>query len=272
LYAVGSTYSSENDAVYDGISREGMRVVTFAPVLKHNIFPLSEILNLLLGIGTWGMGTPVEIEFAVNLDVPDDAPKEFALLQMRPLVISREKEELSVDGYDEKELICSSNSVLGNGVTENIRDIVFVDIKKFDRGKSKEAAYEISKLNTKLTDKKKPYLLIGLGRWGSLDPWLGIPVTWDQISGAATIVESGFPDFNVTPSQGSHFFQNITSFKVGYFTVNSFLKVGFIDWDWLLKQASVEELEFTRHLHFDESLTIRINGHMNKGIITKPGI
>ena len=191
---------------------------------------------------------------------------------MRPLVISREKEELSVDGYDEKELICSSNSVLGNGVTDNIRDIVFVDIKKFDRGKSKEAAYEISKLNTILTDKKRPYLLIGLGRWGSLDPWLGIPVTWDQISGAATIVESGFPDFNVTPSQGSHFFQNITSFKVGYFTVNSFLKVGFIDWDWLLKQASFEELEFTRHLRFDESLTIRINGHMNKGIITKPGI
>jgi len=272
LFAVGSTYSTENDAVYDGISREGIRVVTFAPVLKHKIFPLADILNLLLGIGTWGMGTPVEIEFAVNLDVSDDALKEFALLQMRPLVISKEKEELSVDGYEEKDLICSSESVLGNGATDNLRDIVLIDINKFDRSKSKEAAVEVSKLNKKLTEQRRPYILIGVGRWGSLDPWLGIPVTWDQISGATTIVESGFPNFNVTPSQGSHFFQNITSFKIGYFTVNSFIKVGFIDWDWLLKQPSEEELEFTKHLHFDESLSVRINGHTNKGIITKPGI
>jgi hypothetical protein len=162
--------------------------------------------------------------------------------------------------------------VLGNGVTDNIKDIVLVNINNFDRGKSKEVAYEISKLNTKLTEQKKPYLLIGLGRWGSLDPWLGIPVTWDQISGAATIVESGFPDFNVTPSQGSHFFQNITSFKVGYFTVNSFIKVGYINWQWLLEQTAVEELNFTKHLHFNKSLSIMINGHMNKGVITKPGI
>ena len=272
LFEVGSTYSTENDAVYDGISREGIRVVTFAPVLKHKIFPLADILNLLLGIGTWGMGTPVEIEFAINLDVPDEALKEFALLQMRPLVISKEKEELSVDGYEEKDLICSSESVLGNGATDNLRDIVFIDVNKFDRGKSKEAAVEVSKLNKKLTEQRRPYILIGVGRWGSLDPWLGIPVTWDQISGAATIVESGFPNFNVTPSQGSHFFQNITSFKVGYFTVNSFIKVGFIDWDWLLKQTSEEELEFTKHLHFEEPLSVRINGHTNKGIITKPGI
>ena len=272
LFAVGSTYSTENDAVYDGISREGIRVVTFAPVLKHKIFPLSDILNLLLGIGTWGMGTPVEIEFAVNLDVQDEALKEFALLQMRPLVISKEKEELSVDGYEEKDLICSSESVLGNGVTDNVQDIVLIDINKFDRGKSKDVAVEVNKLNKKLTGQRRPYILIGVGRWGSLDPWLGIPVTWDQISGAVTIVESGFPNFNVTPSQGSHFFQNITSFKVGYFTVNSFIKVGFINWDWLLKQASEEELEFTKHLHFDKSLSIRINGHINKGIITKPGV
>ena len=272
LFAVGSTYSTENDAVYDGISREGIRVVTFAPVLKHKIFPLADILNLLLGIGTWGMGTPVEIEFAVNLDVQDEALKEFALLQMRPLVISKEKEELSVDDYEEKDLICSSESVLGNGVTDNVQDIVLIDINKFDRGKSKDVAVEVNKLNKKLTGQRRPYILIGVGRWGSLDPWLGIPVTWDQISGAVTIVESGFPNFNVTPSQGSHFFQNITSFKVGYFTVNSFIKVGFINWDWLLKQASEEELEFTKHLHFDKSLSIRINGHINKGIITKPGV
>ena len=110
-----------------------------------------------------------------------------------------------------------------------------------------------------------------MGRWGSLDPWLGIPVTWDQISGAAAIVESGFKDFNVTPSQGSHFFQNLTSFKVGYFTVNSFSKIGYIDWDWLLKQRVVEELEFTKHIAFNKPVSVKINGHKNKGVITKPG-
>lgn len=272
LFQVGSTYSPENDAVYDGISREGMRVVTFAPILKHEVFPLAEILNLLLGLGTWGMGSQIEIEFAVNLDVPKDKPKEFAMLQMRPLVISGEIEELAVDDYKEEDLICESDRVLGNGATENIHDIVFVDINKFDRGRSKDAASEISRLNSNLLDKNIPYVLIGVGRWGSLDPWLGIPVTWDQISGAAAIVESGFADFNVAPSQGTHFFQNITSFKIGYFTVNSFIKVGFIDWDWLLKQTPVEEFEFTKHLHFDKPISIKINGHKNKGIITKPGI
>ena len=272
LYQVGSTYSPENDAVYDGISREGMRVVTFAPILKHDVFPLAETLNLLMGLGTWGMGSQIEIEFAVNLDVPKDKPKEFAMLQMRPLVISGEMEELAVDDYKEEDLVCHSDRVLGNGATENIHDIVFVDINKFDRGKSKEVACEVSQLNSKLVEQKKPYILIGVGRWGSLDPWLGIPVAWDQISGAAAIVESGFADFNVTPSQGSHFFQNITSFKIGYFTVNSFIKVGFIDWDWLLKQTPVKELEFTKHLHFHKPFSIKINGHKNKGIITKPGI
>lgn len=272
LYQVGSTYSTENDAVYDGISREGMRVVTFAPVLKHEIFPLSGILNLLLELGTWGMGSPVEIEFAVNLDVPHGEPKEFAMLQMRPLVISREKEELSVDEYKNEDLICISDKVLGNGATEYIHDIVFVDINKFDRGKSKAVAQEVSKLNSKLVDRKKPYILIGVGRWGSLDPWLGIPVTWDQIAGAAAIVESGFKDLNVTPSQGSHFFQNITSFKIGYFTVNSFIKVGYIDWDWLMQNKPVEEMEFTKHLNFKKPISVKINGHKNVGIITKPGI
>jgi len=189
-------------------------VVTFAPILKHEVFPLAEILNLLLGLGTWGMGSQIEIEFAVNLDVPKDKPKEFAMLQMRPLVISGEIEELAVDDYKEEDLICESDRVLGNGATENVHDIVFVDINKFDRGRSKDAASEISRLNSNLLDKNIPYVLIGVGRWGSLDPWLGIPVTWDQISGAAAIVESGFADFNVAPSQGTHFFQNITSFKM----------------------------------------------------------
>jgi len=269
LFSVGSTYSPEDEAVYDGISRSGVRVVTFSPILKHKMFPLPEILNTLLSLGTWGMGSSVEVEFAVNLSVPPDKPKEFAMLQMRPLVISREIDELKID-YVPEDLICQSSQVLGNGATDGIYDLVLVDNSKFDRSKSRAISMEIAKLNSKLLNEKKPYVLIGIGRWGSLDPWLGIPVTWDQISGAAAIVESGFKDFEVEPSQGSHFFQNITSFRVGYFTVDASHKIGFIDWDWLLSQPAIEKLEYTRHLQFKTPLSVRINGHKNRGIITKP--
>jgi CheY-like chemotaxis protein len=272
LFSVGSTYSFENEGVYDGISRDGLRVVTFAPVLKHKIFPLPEILDLLLDLGAWGMGTPVEIEFAVNLDVHKDERKEFAMLQMRPMVLSREVEELTIGDTKDSDLICQSAQVLGNGAINGIHDVVIVDINKFDRAKSKEVAMEVSKLNSKMIAERKPYLLIGVGRWGSLDPWLGIPVTWDQISGASVIVESGFKDFQVTPSQGSHFFQNLTSFRVGYFTVNSIDQQSFIDWDWLQNQKPVEELMYTNHLRFEKPISIRINGQQNRGVILKPGV
>lgn len=270
LYWAGSTYSPENDSVYDGISRPGKRVVTFAPILKHKAFPLAEILDLLLELGTWGVGTPVEIEFAVNMKVTPGAAAEFGVLQMRPLVLSRESEELNVEVSDTSSLICSSQQVLGNGANNDLHDIVVVDIDKFDRGKSRETAQEVGELNAKLLAQKRPYLLIGVGRWGSLDHWLGIPVTWDQISGASVIVEAGFKDFDVTPSQGSHFFQNLTSFRVGYFTVNSYLRQGFIDWEWLARQEAAESLRFTRHLRFENPVVVRINGHQNKGIILKP--
>ena len=271
LYHVGSTYSVENDAVYDGVSRNGKRVVTFAPILKHKVFPLAEILEMLLDLGTWGMGVPVEIEFAVNINVHPEKRKEFAMLQMRPLVISHEVEELDVDNFNKEDLICQSRQVLGNGAINGIHDVVVVDIHKFDRAKSIDVANEVSIINSQLVQEKRPYILIGVGRWGSLDHWLGIPVTWDQISGASVIVESGFKDLNVTPSQGSHFFQNITSFRVGYFTVNTFDKLGFIDWEWLSQHEAVEELNFTKHLRFNEPITVRINGSKNKGVILKPG-
>jgi CheY-like chemotaxis protein len=271
LFLVGSTYSPENEAVYDGVSRDGKRVVTFAPILKHNAFQLADILNLLLEIGTWGMGTPIEIEFAANTKVEQGSQKEFAVLQIRPFVVSHEMEELVIEITNEEDLLCHSTQVLGNGVYNNLYDIVLVDIEKFDRAKSNEVANEVSYFNSKLLKEQRPYLLIGVGRWGSLDTWLGIPVTWDQIAGATVIVESGFKDLHVTPSQGSHFFQNITSFRIGYFTVNSFEHIGFIDWDWLNQNASYDELKFTKHLKFDQPLTVKINGRRNKGIILKPG-
>lgn len=272
LFYVGSTYSPENDAVYDGISRIGSRIVTFAPILKHRIFPLPEILTLLLDIGTWGMGTHVEIEFAVNMAVPKGERKEFAMLQMRPLVLNRESVQIDFKTFDKEDVLISSDQVLGNGIIQNIEDIVVVNYHTFQRAKSKDTAQEVSYLNKKLISQNKKYLLVGVGRWGSFDHWLGIPVTWDQISGASVIVESGFKDFNVTPSQGSHFFQNITSFRIGYFTVNSNKPNNFINWEWLNEQPAEEELKFTKHIKLNNNVDIRISGSQSRGIILKPNL
>lgn len=270
LDSVCSTYSKENQTMSDGIGRQGPKVFTLAPILKQKVFPLPEIIDLLLEMGNWGTGSPVEIEFAVNLKVPEGKPKEFGLLQMRPLVINNEIEELNVDDVDSKALICRSDLVLGHGVMNNIKDIIYVDIEKFDRKITREVAHEIAQFNSKLVNDNRPYLLIGLGRWGTLDPWLGIPVTWEQINGARAIVESNFTDFNVAPSQGSHFFQNLTSFKIGYFTVDDFTQQGSIDWKWLLRQDTVEQKKFTKHILLEKPMTIKINGHRNKGVIVKP--
>ncbi|HTP13023.1 MAG TPA: histidine kinase, partial [Bacteroidota bacterium] len=270
LQYVGSAYSAEDDSITDGLSRNGPRVVTFGPILRHRMFQLPQILELLLDMGTWGMGTPVEIEFAGTISVRRGAPREFALLQMRPLVVHREPEELNVEEFDRSQLICESKQVLGNGIIEDIRDIVLVDYEHFDRSQTREVAREVNLMNSRLVAENRPYLLIGVGRWGSLDPWLGIPVTWEHIAGARAIVETGFKELSVTPSQGSHFFQNITAFMVGYFTVNPHLEQGFVDWDWLLQQPAVETMHLTRLIRFPKPLVIKINGHQNKGVILKP--
>jgi CheY-like chemotaxis protein len=270
LNFVGSTYVADNDAIYDGLSRIGPRVVTFGQILKNKLFPLPDILNLLLDIGTWGMGTPIEIEFAVNMNSGLEKKREFELLQMRPLVVSHEEEQLKIEAHSEEDLICSSTQVLGNGIIDDIRDVVLVDYHLFERAKSFNVAVEVASFNSQLMNENKPYLLIGVGRWGSLDAWLGIPVTWEQISGAKAIVETSFKEMAVEPSQGSHFFQNITSFMVGYFTIDTIHKKGFINWDWLLSRKPYAKKEFTKHLRFNKPLLLKMNGHRNKGIILKP--
>jgi hypothetical protein len=198
--------------------------------------------------------------------------KDFGVLQMRPLVVSHEVDNLDIEVNNSDKLICESNQVLGYGIMQDIYDIVFVDYHTFNRAKSRDVAAEVASFNRKLIDQKRPYLLIGVGRWGSLDPWLGIPVTWEQIAGARAIVETSFKDMSVEPSQGSHFFQNITSFMIGYFTVNNKSERGFVDWDWLSLQEPVEEKEFTRLIRFNKPIVIKMNGHQNKGIIMKPEV
>ena len=270
LDAVASTYSPDNHAIYDGLCRPGSRVVTFAPILKHDVFPLAPLLDQLVRAGEVALGRPVEIEFAVSLPRAPDDITDFGFLQIRPLVLSREGEELRIEEVDASRLICQSAQVLGNGRIEDLRDLVVVDFHRFERSRSAEVARDVAYFNAHLADTNTPYLLIGVGRWGSNDPWLGIPVEWAEISGARVIVEAGFRDMRVTPSQGSHFFQNLTAFQVGYFTVNPDAHEGWIDWEWLNAQPVVREEGCVRHLRFDSPAAVVMNGRAGRGLIFKP--
>ncbi|HED08080.1 MAG TPA: histidine kinase [Ignavibacteria bacterium] len=269
LNLIASTYSIENDMITDGLSRSGPRVITFAPILKYGYFPLANIMQLLLELGSWGMGTPIELEFAVNMS---SNKKEFGLLQMRPFVLNYEEEELNVDEYSSEDLICYSKQVMGNGLINDVFDIVLVDFNIFERANSREVADEVTHFNSKLVTNKRPYLLVGVGRWGTKDPWLGIPVNWEQIAGARAIIESSFKDISVEPSQGSHFFHNIISFSIAYLCIDLYKQKGLLDWKWLLNQPAEEKKNYTRLLHFEDPIIIKMNGKKNKGIVIKPGI
>jgi CheY-like chemotaxis protein len=270
LELVASTYSRENDAIYDGMSRPGVRLISFAPVLKHGMFPLAEILSTLLEIGERGTSGPVEVEFAVDVPAAPGEPAAFGFLQLRPLALSREAAELAITDEDRAAAVCHSSSVLGNGRLDRIHDLVVVDFHRFERERSPDVALDVARFNRRLAADGVPYVLIGVGRWGSSEPFLGIPVAWDQIAGARAIVEAGFRDFTVTPSQGTHFFQNLTSSNVGYFTVNPDAGEGFVDWDWLAAQPAVDEASCVRHLHSDRPFVVKMNGKTNQGVILKP--
>jgi len=270
LAAVGSTYSAENDAVYDGTSRPGVRLVSFAPVLKHDVFPLAQILHRLLAIGVDGTSTAVEMEFAVRLPASRGERAEFGFLQLRPLALSRETEELDLGSIAPGDVVCQSTSVLGHGRIEDLRDVVVVDIHRFDRARSSDVAREVARFNDLLGVQRRRYVLIGVGRWGSAEPYLGIPVGWEQISGARVIVESGFKDFSVTPSQGTHFFQNLSVSNVGYFTVNPQSGDGYVDWDWLAGQVAEADTGFVRHLRLPRPVRVIMNGARRQGVVLKP--
>ncbi len=270
LDAVGSTYSADNHAVYDSLSRPGTRIVTFAPMLKHGLFPLATILELLVKAGEDALGNPVEIEFAVRLPRSPAESAEFGFLQIRPLTLARDNQDLSLADVDPAQLLCQSTKVMGNGRIDNLFDMVVVDSQRFERSRSQEVAKAVAHFNAVLSAENRPYLLIGVGRWGSNDAWLGIPVEWDEISGARVIVEAGFRDFRVTPSQGSHFFQNLTAFQIGYFTVNPDAGEGSLDWQWLNEQPAIAEEGCVRHLRFAEPFRVVMNSRSSRGVILKP--
>ena len=269
LKFVASTYDLHNNVIRPGVLQDGLRVLTFDNVLKYNTFPLPEILQDLLKLSHGQMGGPVEIEFAVKLDVPEGEPKVFSFLQLRPIVEEFDLNHTLPENIEQEETIILSNSALGNGKYEGLQDIIYIKPDVFNPAKTRDIALEIEKLNKIFEEKNLNYILIGPGRWGSSDPWLGIPVMWPQISAAKVIIESGLHNFRVDPSQGTHFFQNLTSFKVGYLTLNPYINDGYYDLEYLNKQEAVFENEFIRHVHFEKPLHIIIEGSKNKAVIFK---
>jgi len=271
LKYVASTYDLQNNIIRPGVLHNGIRVITFDNVLKYNTFPLAEILIDLLRIGQREMRNPIEIEFAVNLDVPSDKARIFSFLQIRPIVESIETKSVLPKNLKNEDTIIYSESALGNGSYDHIYDFVYVKPDTFNPANTRDIAAAVEKLNKKFITDNKQYILVGPGRWGSSDPWLGIPVIWPQISAAKIIVEAGLKDFRIDPSQGTHFFQNLTSFKVGYFTINPFINDGFFDLNYLNNQPAICENKFLRHICFKNPLSVIIEGKTNRAAIFKEG-
>jgi CheY-like chemotaxis protein len=270
LRYVASTYDRNNNVLRDGISHKGKRVITFSNILQHKTFPLAEILSTLLDIGQQEMNNPIEIEFAANLETPPGSPKIFNFLQIRPIVHTEEAHNINLDHVKAEETIIYSESALGNGLFKGILDLVYIKPESFNAANNKNVALEIEKINSLFVKDGKGYVLIGPGRWGSTDPWLGIPVKWPQISAARIIIESGLKNYRIDPSQGTHFFQNLTSFRVGYFTINPYINEGYYDVEFLNKYNAVYEDEYLRHVRFNNPLEIMIDGKKHRGVILKP--
>lgn len=266
LAVVGSVWSPEDECFFDGIYRSGPRAITFAHVLKSGVFPLAEMIRRVLDLGRQGLGGPVEMEFAVNL-LAD--PKEFAILQIRPYGAGGDFEPVEIAEIPEEMLVCSCEQSLGNGVIDGIDDIVYVKPETFDPLRTREIAREVTELNEKLRAEKRGYLLIGPGRWGSSNHSLGIPVSWAQISAARIIVETSLANFVVDPSQGSHFFHNLTSLGTAYLTINPRLNQGFIDWAWLAEQPVARDGTFVRHVRPEIPIEARIDGRTSRAVVLK---
>ena len=267
---VASTYDYHSKMLRDGIQQEGKKLVTFSAILNHDVFPLAEILQEVMEIGQREMGKPIEIEFAVDISPNKDEPHTFHLLQIRPIVDNDESVDVDIDHIKQEDTLMTCESALGNGYIKDMCDLVYVKPDSFDSARTHDIADRIGKINDQFLEEGKNYILIGPGRWGSADPHLGIPVKWPQISAARLIVESGLENYRIDPSQGTHFFQNLTSFRVGYFTINPFINDGTYDLKYLSKQKAVYEDEYIRHIRFNKPAVIAIDGKKNRGVVIKP--
>ena len=274
LKFIVSTYDPYDQIIRDGYYPGGRKILSFVNILQHDVFPLADTLDQILHVGQDEMGRPIEIEFAVNIDPvraeQSPAPTAtFYLLQIRPIVDNKEVMEEDLTLVGQEDTILSSTSVLGHGIVTDVQDIIYVKTGAFSSSNNQLIAYDIEKINRKFTAEEKNYVLVGPGRWGSSDSWLGIPVKWPHISNARVIVECGLENYRVDPSQGTHFFQNLTSFGVGYFTINPFKGDGWFDEEYLNSLPAVEETEYLRHVRFDKPIVIKMDGKKSLGVVLK---
>jgi len=271
LRHAASTYDYQDKIIREGIYDNGKIIITFDNILKHDTFPLSEILSFILEMGKNEMNSQVEIEFAVNLDTRHEKPPVFYFLQIRPVVETQEKTLIDIDTTNTEDAIIISHQALGNGIINDIFDFIYVKPESFKPADTKNITGVMDKLNSWFLEDGLNYVLVGPGRWGTNDPWLGIPVKWSNISAARLIVEAGLKHFNIDPSQGTHFFQNLTSFNVGYFTINPFLNEGYYDLEYLESQKAEYEDKYVKHIKFSRPIVIKINGSKKTGMVLKPG-
>jgi DNA-binding NarL/FixJ family response regulator len=269
LQFIASTYDPYNMEIRDGIYPVGRKLITFANILKREDFPLARILQLVQESGQNEMHRPVEIEFAVTLNAKEKTGT-FYLLQMRPMVDVKADLSEDLNRIPEDKILLKSFNSLGHGVMEDIHDIIYVKTDGFNAGNNPTIAYEIERMNRKFLDEGKHYVLVGPGRWGSSESWLGIPIKWPHISAARVIVEAGLTNYHVDPSQGTHFFQNVTSFGVGYFTINAYMNDGVYKQDFLDSLPAVEETTFLRHIHFDKPIVVKMDGKKKLGVVQMP--
>ena len=266
LKYICSTLDSSSGRIITGIGKKGPRVLTFAPILRLDDIPLVDLVSDILRVCEEAVGDPVEIEFAMTFY--QDKPHRLGFLQVRPMVVSNEDVQVSVDELKSENVLCSSPSVLGNGVNSDILDIVYLKSNKFDAAATYKVAAEIEEVNKALLKSNIPYLLMGYGRWGTSDPWAGIPVDWGQISGAKVIVEAPLEGMNSELSQGSHFFHNVTGFGVKYFSIPYSGEFP-VDWDWLNSQPAEHETDLIRHVRITTPIKVRVDGKSGLGIISK---
>ena len=270
LKFIVSTYDPYDQVIRDGYYPGGRKILSFVNVLQHEVFPLADTLDQILHVGEDEMGRPIEIEFAVNIDPQNPGFATFYLLQVRPIVDNKEVMEEDLTLVEQEDTILTSTSVLGHGIVTDVQDIIYVKTGAFCSSNNQSIAYDIEKMNRQFTGEEKNYVLVGPGRWGSSDSWLGIPVKWPHISNARVIVECGLENYRVDPSQGTHFFQNLTSFGVGYFTINPFKGDGWFDEGYLNSLPAVEETEYLRHVRFDKPVVIKMDGKKSLGVVLKP--
>ena len=270
LNYIASTYDPYDQVIRDGLYPGGRKVITFANILQHDVFPLPRLLQIALKYGQQEMRRPVEIEFAANLSREKDKTGTFYLLQIRPIVDSKEMLDEDLTAIPDQDLLLRSNNSLGHGIMDDLYDVVYVKTEGYSASNNPEIAREIERINQRFLEQGRNYILIGPGRWGSSDPWLGIPVKWPHISAARIIVEAGLTNYRVDPSQGTHFFQNLTSFGVGYFTINAYMNDGVYNQAFLDAQPAMEETKHIRHLHFDRPLVAKMDGKRKQGIVMLP--